>query len=126
MQNALVRLRELEEQVKTIPQLEVKISILTQQKNQLVESVGIEKERLREAERENGKLTARLKDIVVLEEDNEKLMFHIQELESIVDKVVVNLVDHIRLIIFIKGQLRSAINSGTNRIHIDQVKLASH
>ena len=47
MQNALVRLRELEEQVKTIPQLEVKISILTQQKNQLVESVGIEKERVR-------------------------------------------------------------------------------
>jgi len=87
MQNALVRLRELEEQVKTIPQLEVKISILTQQKNQLVESVGIEKERLHEAERDNGKLTARLKDIVVLEEDNGKLMLHIQELESIVEKV---------------------------------------
>ena len=88
MQNALVRLRELEEQVKTIPQLEVKISILTQQKNQLVESVGIEKERVREAERENGKLRSRLKDLDVLEDDNQKLMFHIQELESIVDKVI--------------------------------------
>ena len=87
MQNALVRLRELEEQVKTIPQLEVKISILTQQKNQLVESVGIEKERVREAERENGKLKCRLKDIDVLQDDNQKLLFHIQELESIVDKV---------------------------------------
>ena len=42
----------------------------------------------REAERENGKLRSRLKDLNVLEDDNQKLMFHIQELESIVDKVI--------------------------------------
>lgn len=123
MQNALVRLRELEEQVKTIPQLEVKISILTQQKNQLVESVGIEKERLHEAERDNGKLTARLKDIVVLEEDNGKLMLHIQELESIVEKVQSQVWTRLMTSL---GQLRSAINRGTNRIHIDQVELAAY
>ena len=45
----------------------------------------------REAERENGKLRSRLKDLDVLEDDNQKLMFHIQELESIVDKVICQL-----------------------------------
>jgi hypothetical protein len=87
MQNALLRLRELEEQVKTIPQLEVKISILTQQKNQLVQSVGIEKEKLRESERENGKLRNKLKEVEILQDNNDELIKHIQELESIVDKV---------------------------------------
>ena len=87
MQNALLRLRELEEQVKTIPQLEVKISILTRERTQLYESVGVEKERVREAERENSKLKNQLKNMQILQDDNEKLMFHIQELETIVDKV---------------------------------------
>ena len=87
MQNALLRLRELEEEVKTIPQLEVKISILTSQKNQLIESVGIEKEKLRESERENNKLKNDLKEAAIYKEDNRKLMLHIQELESIVEKV---------------------------------------
>ena len=70
MQNALLRLRELEEEVKTIPQLEVKISILTSQKNQLIESVGIEKEKLRESERENNKLKNDLKEAAIYKEDN--------------------------------------------------------
>ena len=52
MQDALSRLRELEEQVKTIPKLQVQISILEQQKIQLVDSVTREKENSRDLERE--------------------------------------------------------------------------
>ena len=52
MQDALSRLRELEEQVKTIPKLQVQISILEQQKIQLVDSVTREKENARDLERE--------------------------------------------------------------------------
>ena len=52
MQDALSRLRELEEQVKTIPKLQVQISILEQQKIQLLDSVTKEKEKAREFERE--------------------------------------------------------------------------
>ena len=101
---------------------------MTQQKNQLVQSVGIEKEKLRESERivslfllvgisgllnmsgrtdrrksslglmgrvrnvklvnrENGKLRNKLKEVEILQDNNDELIKHIQELESIVDKV---------------------------------------
>ena len=56
MQDALSRLRELEEQVKTIPKLQVQISILEQQKIQLLDSVTKEKEKAREFEREKESL----------------------------------------------------------------------
>ena len=38
-------------------------------------------------ERENGKLRNKLKELEILQDHNDELVKHIQELESIVDKV---------------------------------------
>jgi len=45
------------------------------------------KRNVKRVKRENGKLRNKLKEVEILQDNNDELIKHIQELESIVDKV---------------------------------------
>ncbi|CAG5099073.1 Oidioi.mRNA.OKI2018_I69.XSR.g16226.t1.cds [Oikopleura dioica] len=88
MHDALGRLRELEEQVKTIPKLQVQISILEQQKAQLKRDLARERESNRDMDRSAESVRDQwIQNEKKLKIENEALLLHIKQLEAIVEKV---------------------------------------
>ena len=65
------------------------LGLLEQSRPDLKESMkcAMRKRNVKRVKRENGKLRNKLKEVEILQDNNDELIKHIQELESIVDKV---------------------------------------
>ncbi|CBY22950.1 unnamed protein product [Oikopleura dioica] len=88
MHDALGRLRELEDQANSIPKLQVQISILEQQKAQLQRDLAQERESNRDMDRSAESVRDQwIQNEKKLKIENEALLSHIKQLESIVEKV---------------------------------------